>query len=609
MKARTYLILMAIAILVPVALIFAAGLEMLLRWERDSRIRSVEETARSTALLVDREIAVAEASLRALANSTALREGRLADLHRDASGMNAATPWAWTTVMADDGKVLMNTLVPWGTPLPSYSAGWVGRVVDSQRPRVSGYFVGLLAQRPTVSVDVPVPAAIGRRYVVSQIIDARHFMQVFDRAAIPDSWLVTIFDANGISIARNQHAETLVGHPVRPELFQASRAKPAGTLRHTTHDHVDVYGIYTRAPLSQWTVAVGVPVGEIEAAARKATLYAALAMLVLLGIAVGIAVLLAKRLTLSLDQARAAAFGLARGALPAPRSTAVHEVDMLLDGLHRTAADLALERRARQALQDEREALLASEREARREAEARNQAKDTFLAMLGHELRNPLAAIASALAVLDLPGVKAERAAQARAIGNRQARHLKRIVDDLLDVRRILSGKVVLQRVRVDAGALLRRCCEAKIVVDASEHAWSVDVPALWIDGDATRLEQMFDNLLHNAIKYTPAGGAIAVRGQVLEGRAVVEVSDSGVGIPAETLPYIFEALVQGPISIDRAQGGLGLGLALVKELAQLHGGSVRAHSDGAGRGSTFVLTLPLAAEAAEAADAPARTG
>jgi len=89
----------------------------------------------------------------------------------------------------------------------------------------------------------------------------------------------------------------------------------------------------------------------------------------------------------------------------------------------------------------------------------------------------------------------------------------------------------------------------------------------------------------------------------------VVEVSDSGVGIPAETLPYIFEALVQGPISIDRAQGGLGLGLALVKELAQLHGGSVRAHSDGAGRGSTFVLTLPLAAEAAEAADAPARTG
>jgi signal transduction histidine kinase len=591
LKARTYLLLMALAILVPVAIIIAAGLDMLLQWERESRLRGVQETARSTALLVDREIAVAGSSLRAIATSTALREGRLADVHRNAAAMNASTPWSWTVIMDEDGDQLMNTLRPWGAPLPAHGAANPPGNLVPGRPQVSGYFVGPLSRRATVSVDMLATPARGRRYIASQFIDAGHFMQVFDDTAISPDWLVTIFDAHGISIARNHNADKLVGRPVAPELSAAARARASGMLVHTTKDGVPVYSTYMRAPLSQWTVAVGVPVAEIEAAARKATLYAALAMLGLLGLAVGIAVVLGQRLKASLDQARSAAHGLARGALPAPRPTAVYEVNMLLDGLHRTSADLALERRARQALEDEREALLRSEREARLEAERRNAAKDSFLAMLGHELRNPLAGITGALAVLELPGVKPEQAAHARAIGKRQARHLTRI----------LSGKVALQRTRLDAGALLRRCCEAKMVVDAGAHTWRVDVPALPVDADATRLEQVFDNLLHNAMKYTPAGGAIAVRARVADGSAVVDVADSGVGIPAEMLPFIFEALVQGPTSIDRAQGGLGLGLALVRELTHLHGGTVRAHSDGAGRGCTFTLTLPLAA-----ADAPA---
>jgi signal transduction histidine kinase len=595
LKARTYLILMALAILVPVALIIAAGLDMLLQWERTSRLRGVQETARSTALLVDREIAVAEGALRAIGSSTALRDGRLADVHRDASGMNAATPWSWTVIRDRAGSQVMNTLVPFGRALPGHGAG-PAPAVSAGYPRVSGYFVGPVTRRATVSVDMLVTPAADREYIASQFIEASHFMQVFDNAAIPSSWVVTVFDADGISVARNHNAPALVGRPVGPELFKASRATPSGMLIHTTRDHVPVYSTYMRAPLSQWTVAIGVPVAEIEAGARQATVFAALAMLAVLGLAIGIAVVLGRRLKASLDQARLAAHGLARGVLPPPRSTGVREVDLLLDALHRTSTDLGLERRARQALEDQREGLLRSEREARFEAERRNGAKDTFLAMLGHELRNPLAGIAGALAVLEMPGVKPEQTTQARAIAKRQAGHLTRIVDDLLDVRRILSGKVALQRTRLDAGALLRRCCETKIVVDAGTHAWQVDAPALWVDADATRLEQMFDNVLHNAMKYTPAGGSIAVRAAAGAGGAVIEVVDSGVGIPAGTLPFIFEALVQGPTSIDRAQGGLGLGLALVKELTILHGGTIRAHSDGAGRGCTFTLTLPLAA-------------
>jgi signal transduction histidine kinase len=598
-KARTYLILMAAAILVPVALIASAGLSKLLQSERASRIRSVQETGRAAALVIDREIAVAEASLRGIVNSEALRRGDFAQLHREASAMDRSTPWSWTLLMDASGKPLFNTLVPWGQPLPAYSARWVSELYERQKLRVSGYFIGLLAHRPTVSVDVPVSRALGKRYVVSQVFDASYFARVFDDPAIGRDWVITIFDANGISIARNRNAEELVGKPVRPELYRTSRSQPSGLLRHTTHDGVDVYSVYTRAPLSGWTLAIGVPAAEIEGPARAATLYAGLSLLAVLGLAIGIAVFLAKRLSVSLDQAREAALALAGGTAPATAPTMVAEVDMLLDGLRHTSADLAGERAARQRLQDEREALLRSEQDARRQAEAQSNAKDAFLAMLGHELRNPLAAIAGAVQVLDLPGVKPELAAHAREIGRRQVRHLTSIVDDLLDVRRILSGKVSLQRRRIDAGALLRQCCETRKLADSGAHAWQVDAEELWVDADPTRLEQIFDNLLHNAIKYTPKGSAIAVRARAAAGEAgpetVIEVSDAGVGIDAATLPMIFDALVQGPTGIDRAQGGLGLGLALVKELTALHGGSVAAHSEGPGSGSTFTLRFPLA--------------
>jgi signal transduction histidine kinase len=219
--------------------------------------------------------------------------------------------------------------------------------------------------------------------------------------------------------------------------------------------------------------------------------------------------------------------------------------------------------------------------------------------MLGHELRNPLAAISGALTVIDMPGVKPELAEHARTISRRQMRHLTRIVDDLLDVQRILSGKVTLQKHRLDAGLVLRQCVEAKIVVDAGAHTWTVDVEPLWIEADDTRLGQIFDNLLHNAVKYTPNGGRIGVSARVEDGAALIEVRDSGVGIAAETLPLIFDPLVQGPTSLDRAQGGLGLGLALVRELTLLHGGQVSAHSGGQGQGCSFLLRFPLAAELA----------
>lgn len=608
MKTRTYLYLMAAAILIPVALAFWFGVSMLLDWERESRINRVQEMARSTALMVDREMAVKEALLQVIAHSEALGERNIPRVYRLAARLNGNDALSWTTLADDRYRPIFNTLRPYGTELHGSPRHYVDEVLRTGKTRISGYFVGPTSKRAVVSVDVPSPPGTSPRYVLSQVFDARYFERVIANSTLEPTWLVGLFDAKGVTVARN-HGAAAAGKPMHPEMRSASLHAVSGVLRHRTHEGIEVYGVYTRSALSGWTVVIGVPVAEIESAARTAATYATVALLLLMGMAVLTAVFFGNKLSNALQQAGSVANGLARGAIARPRPTKVHEVDALLDGLHYTSEALSRESAARQALQHEREQLLAGEQRARRVAEAQSRAKDGFLAMLGHELRNPLAAISGAMSVLDMPNVKPELAANAREISRRQMRHLTRIVDDLLDVQRILSGKIVLQRAPVDLGEVLRSCVEAKRLVDAGKHHWQAELAPAWVDGDRTRLEQIVDNLLHNAIKYTPAGGAITVRCRAAAGEVVVEVCDTGVGLAPELLPVIFDVLVQGPTSIDRAQGGLGLGLALVKELSALHGGKVSVHSDGVGRGCTFSLVLPLRQEGPPAASAEQAPG
>jgi signal transduction histidine kinase len=255
--------------------------------------------------------------------------------------------------------------------------------------------------------------------------------------------------------------------------------------------------------------------------------------------------------------------------------------------------------------------------QARRDAEVANNAKDDFLAMLGHELRNPLAPILIALELIRarrVPGHEREL-----AIIERQARHLVRLVDDLLDVARIARGKIELRPERVELGRLVALAVEASAPVVAERgHLLHMDVaPAgLLLMGDPIRLTQVLSNLLTNAAKYTNPGGRIDVRAWAEDDHAVVQVEDNGIGISADMLPRLFDKFVQERQALDRSRGGLGLGLAIVKEIVALHGGEVSARSPGLGHGSVFELRLPLADAAACAgaceADtwpAPHRTG
>lgn len=237
---------------------------------------------------------------------------------------------------------------------------------------------------------------------------------------------------------------------------------------------------------------------------------------------------------------------------------------------------------------------LVREMEERRDAERKSHAKDEFLAMLGHELRNPLSAISSASSLIGLPGANSETVGRAKQIIQRQSQHLSRIVDDLLDLSRAMSGKILLARKPTDLANLVAGCMETfRATGRTAGYRFSVDLSPGWVDGDPTRLEQITSNLLDNALKYTPSGGNIDIQ-LAQEGEDVVlSVRDTGVGIPAELLPQVFDVFVQGAISIDRSQGGLGIGLSLVRRLVELHGGSVGAHSEGSGHGSTFTIRLP----------------
>ncbi len=233
--------------------------------------------------------------------------------------------------------------------------------------------------------------------------------------------------------------------------------------------------------------------------------------------------------------------------------------------------------------------------------------KDEFLAMLAHELRNPLAAISSAVTVARTPQLERERNWSIAVIG-RHVRHLEKLIDDLMDVSRITLGKIEMRRERLDLSIVLARAADA-VRAQVAERRQQLDValPAvpLWADADPTRIEQVFVNLLGNASKYSHDGGCIWFSAIAQSGVVEVHVRDEGIGLEPGMAERVFDLFAQAQTGLDRAKGGLGIGLSLAQRLTDLHGGSIRVHSDGLGRGAEFVVTLPLVEPVVQAAAPP----
>lgn len=257
---------------------------------------------------------------------------------------------------------------------------------------------------------------------------------------------------------------------------------------------------------------------------------------------------------------------------------------MTRDALLSTVASALRARRRQMEVRD----LLAQQRE-------QGERKDQFLAMLAHELRNPLTPIRYAAHLLQRPGLATDRQNHLAELVDRQVGHMGRIIDQLLDVSRLTRGLIQLERTRVDLCALTQETLQAHAIsAQAKEILISCDCScSVWVDGDETRLRQVLDNLIDNAIKFSPPGHGIQVRIRAQGGRVLWQVEDHGDGIEPALLPQLFDAFVQADRSLERSRGGLGLGLALVKGLVTMHGGEVSVHSDGPGQGSVFTVDLP----------------
>jgi len=588
MKIRAYLLIMTGAIVLPIAIFAAVALKTLLRSERDAALHTMKEAADATALLVDNELSSAEAALRVLALSPHLASGDMDNFYRHARTADRGAGGR-TILFLASGQQLINTVVPLGAklpPPPDYVRTRTRDVINSGRTVVSGLIKGAVQQIPVTTINIPVPIDNGRRYVLGSVFSPDYFSRVIARRAVPGSWKLSVIDREGHFIARLSEPARL-GNAANPLLMRAAAGREHGLVRFDTRAGVDAYHAFTRSPMSGWIVTVSVPAAEIDGAAQRAVMLVAIGMLAALLVAAGAAALFGRRLVNAARGAASSATALGHGELPPQPRTGIAEFDHLQRCIGEVGHKLV-------EAENQRSAFLQREQEARALAEEQVRIRDNFLAMLSHELRNPLSGIVGAVQLLRMDDPKPSLTIQAQDILMRQSRHLTRIVDDLLDLARLARGKVKLDMGPVELSAVVEATIAALRVAGRVQHTLTTRLAPAWVRADRTRIEQVITNLVTNALKYTPPGGAIDVALEARAGEAVLTVVDNGVGIAPDLMPRLFDIFVQGKVSLDRSQGGLGIGLALVRSLVTLHGGAVDVHSTGTGHGSVFTLRLPL---------------
>lgn len=457
-----------------------------------------------------------------------------------------ATTREWTNIIvfAADGRQLLNVRYP---PAVNRSAGGqrhVKEVIASGEPAVSDLFIGPASRQHVIAVTVPVMRQGRALYALSAALDFKPFDRLVQQGATDDA-LVAIWDGRNQFISRSLSPETFRGQSPVPELVEAVRSTKEGWRRFTTHEGTHVFTAWTPIGSTTWTVGVAVPSAAADAFLRRYLWFLAIAEALILLMAVPIGLKLGR------------------------------------------------EARERMRAESERDRLFALEHEARAAAEKANKSKDEFLAMLGHELRNPLAAVSNAVQVLEDERGTAETAAFARKVIARQTRQLGRLIDDLLDVGRVITGKIHLQKETLDLAEATENAVNTiRAGGSAADHRLTFRGERVHVQADRARIEQVVINLVSNALASTPRSGAIQVSVERDGDDAVLTVEDEGIGLEAHELERVFDLFFQAKGELHR-KGGLGIGLTLVRRLVELHGGTVSGASEGAGKGARFTVRLP----------------
>ena len=601
---RRLVVLIAVAVL-PLALLAGLGLFFLARQQDAQAERVGIELARSVANAVNTELDRAVTVLQTLGSTSTLDSGDLDGFRRRALRILSEQP-VWSAIILADasGMKLVDSRVPAGVVLPPLQElDSFQRAANSRRPTV-----GNLINDPAESWVFPVRAPVIRdgvvKFVLTTLVRPESIRHVLTRQEVPDDWVISIVDAHGARVARSRAHEENVGGRLSPSV--AALVEQGGESGFAIAESLEgdrIYTPFSRLQPSGWAAVLGMPTTFVEAAARRSvTAYGAgvLLSIVLGTLAAGV---IARGITQPMRELRKAAEAVGRGEPPQPPATAIIEIHQAGEALRDAAAEL-------RRVHAEREQLLRQEREAREHAEQANRAKEEFMAVLSHELRTPLNAVYGWARVLQADqGRDPAMVARAYDAIVRNADAQVKLIDELLDLARITAGKIHLDARAVSMAEIVHAALDA---IRPAAAAKGVDITSDvrteddMVFGDPARLQQVVSNLLVNAVKFTGERGTVNVLLQRDDGRVSVVVRDTGQGIAPHLLPLLFERFRQADTSSTRAQGGLGLGLALVKHLVELHGGTAHAASDGEGRGSTFTITLPVHEHARAAAAAPA---
>lgn len=572
--------------LLPVALLSFVFLLQTANQRREQLIDSTEEALQGLLAAFHAELQMSFSALDVLAASPRMLERDLAGLHREARELLRRRP-NWTSIALADpnnGQQLLNSAVPFGAePPPRLDLSIAAHARGSADAYVGNLFYGPVLQTHGFGVRVSVTDGAGEKYILAAGIRPSSILEILHRQPLPERATAMMLDAEHTVVARTQAHEEWLGKSPPATLLHLLTTHPQGawaTLK--TPEGESAYTTFARSEETGWSVAIAIPVELLDGPVARSYLVLGGSILgsILLGLAA--AFVTGRTITRPMRALEDAAAAVARGEMPTVPETGLLEVKQ---------AAMALA-----TAHTEREKLLHSEREARRLAEDASRAKDEFLAMLGHELRNPLAAITSAAAVLEREerAICKETLQEAKAVIRRQANHLGRLTDDLLDAGRVMKGKIVLQLQPVDLVVLVESVITTlRNSGRLSEHTIDLQLDSVWVNADPPRIDQVVANLLTNAIKYTPAGGRLTVCVARQDTQALFVVRDTGVGLEADLLPRVFDLFVQGERTLERSQGGLGIGLTLVQRLVELHGGQVEAHSEGPGCGSQFSVRLP----------------
>ena len=593
---RQRIFVVVAAAVVPLAVMSAVALFAGYQQAREQADRAALDVARAFSIAVEAELRRTVSVLQVLDDALEVEKENLPAFYDHSRRAKAQHPY-WRAIALFDaqGNPILNTDVPFGQPAPAVvERESLDQVIRTQAPAV-----GFLAKGPQGRYAFPVRVPVMRegqvKYVLTAILDPEAILNVLRGQRVPEEYVVAIADAKGMRVARTRSTNESLGTPYSPTLVEMMAKSPDEGKGVTYSSEGDsVFTAYTRSRETGWYTAVGLPTAVVEGAARRSFTTWGGGIVLSLVAGVAFALLLARTVTNNMEKLRASAVGTMTGKrFEAPESEIqeIHDVATALQEASQARTDL-----------------LTSEQAARTAAEMANRQKDEFLAMLGHELRNPLGAISNAATLLQAPNLSPEVATKARGVISRQVSHLTRLTDDLLAVGRALMGKIQLRRQKCDVSVLVSQTVATlKGAQRLREHRLIEEYEPVWADCDPIRIDQIVTNLLVNAVKYTPASGNIRLRVGREGNYALIRVWDDGIGISPDLAAHVFDLFVQGDRALDRSQGGLGIGLTLVRRLAEMHDGGVSVHSDGVGKGSEFTVRLPAVEAPEQSASAAPR--